>query len=170
MKGQDYSVLPEQNPLKVSLEDTPAFSEGDSFQARHPVITNDWILSHARGEPGYSSDWHTHMPEMHQIGMPIEGEFQWRYRDNDGRERTFRLSAGEVGYLPGGMENKIEIVGDTSASIVMTYPHLPIMGVEQLFESGDSSRDENTQLDITGLWYDPVRDEVAYEDDDAVID
>jgi len=169
MEEFNHSVLPKQEPMKVSLDDTPGLHDGE-FVAKHPVITNDWIFSHAEGEPGYSSVWHTHMPEMHQIAYTLRGTIRWRFKDNDGEETTFDLHKGEVAYIPGGMENKIEVVGDETAEVVLTYPNLPVMGLEQLFTHTDSSRDDGAHLDITGLWYDPTRDEVAYKDDDAVID
>lgn len=169
MEGYDYSALPKQQPLKVSLERTPGMDD-DGFVAKHPVITNNWVFSHGQGEPGYSSVWHTHMPEMHQIAYTLEGTIRWRFKNNDGEEERFDLHAGEVAYIPGGMENKIEVVGDQTGSVVLTYPHMQVMGVEQLFTNTDSSRDDGAHLDITGLWYDTARDEIAYKNDDALID
>ena len=108
-------MLPKQQAFKVHAPDAPTLVEGvgTDLQTVHSVmLTNDMYVTWTTGEPGDSFPIHSHMPEMYQILTTIKGECVWYYKDNDGEEQSIEAGPGDVVYLPGGAENRVEVVGD----------------------------------------------------------
>jgi len=117
--AKNYGVLPEQQPFKIKVEDSPLIAEAASvgdhetaMEIRSTILTNDIITTWTEGDPGAIIPWHSHSPEMYQILVNIEGRCVWKYRDNDGEVQSIEGGPGELIYLPAGAENRVEVVGD----------------------------------------------------------
>lgn len=163
---KDRSALPTQKPWKVDCEKSPILDTG--FQSRKPIETEDVQFIYSTGEPGDVIDWHTHMPDGYQINMCVRGRRKWYYIDNDGNEQTVEIGPNEVVFLPGGMENKVEIVGDEENLTVEIHINEAITRVEQLL--GIEGAGYDMEEFKPGLEYDHTHDEVVQMDEDAVID
>jgi quercetin dioxygenase-like cupin family protein len=161
---KNYSVLPEQRPLKVRGRDSPSIGLG--LEARFPIITNDCMVSYTTGEPGHTIDWHSHMPEEYQVHLSFSGGQRWHYKDNDGTTCEVEASEGEVLYLPGGAENQVEVTGSGYHEHIALINKAPLQRVEQLTGEGDLKPEQLR----AGLRFDNVRDEVVYQSDDAVVE
>lgn len=160
----DYSVLPCQQPYRISIADTPSKDIG--LQSKHLVWTNDLQLVWAEAEPGISVDWHTHMPGLYQVYVNLEGRMRWEYKDNDGAFQSIEAGPGEAIFIPRGFQNRLEILGNEYHRHIGIFPHAPIGRVEHFLTGGDyNTRDRAHEV---GLWYDTVRDEVVSKTDVAV--
>lgn len=173
--SKDYSVLPRQKPWVVDVGacGKSVREEGDGvYTTQWPLVTNRWIMTFSRGEPGAGLDWHTHMPSGEQFHYCISGEATWYYKDNDGEEQTVTAGPHQAVYLPGGLENRFEVVGDEEDHTHVSFiPKLPIIRVEQLLgESGGKYNPrEYSRRGPAALRYDNDRDEVVHKDDDAIL-
>lgn len=173
--NRDYAALQDQTPYHIDIDKIPPLDIG--LQARHPIVTHDKIMSVLTGEPGDYINWHTHASTNHQMIVVIEGEVRWTYRDNNGDEDHVDVSAGEAIYLPGSLENKVEVIGDKPSKQIDVLPNLFHQRLENnLGVKGDPSSGggygydkEDDMIPTFGLWHDYVRDEVVYKHDEAVI-
>lgn len=173
---KDYSVLPEQQAYKIKPDDCPVITEPGALEdeesnqeIRETVITNDFHVTYTTGEPGDIIPWHTHMPSLYQVLITLEGECIWYYKDNDGEEQSIHAEPGDIVYLPGGAENKVEVVGEDSHTHIGIYPKVPIPRVEQLVGDAENTYDPWELSDsIVGLRIDTDNDEVRHMDEDAV--
>jgi quercetin dioxygenase-like cupin family protein len=116
---KNYAVLPQQQPLKINIEDSPLLAEAAdvdedevAMDIRPTILTNDIITTWTEGDPGAVIPWHSHSPEMYQVLVNIKGRCRWEYRDNDGEVQSVEGGPGDVIYLPAGAENRVEVVGD----------------------------------------------------------
>jgi len=126
---KDYSVLPKQQAFKVHAPDAPDLVEGagDNLKTVHSVmLTNDMYVTWTTGQPGDVFPLHTHMPEMYQILTTIKGRCVWYYKDNDGNEQSIEAGPGDVVYLPGGAENRVEVIGDEEHIHIGSYPRVRV--------------------------------------------
>ena len=164
---KDYSVLPKQKAYRVDISKSPKMDIGKDV--RFPVVTNDIFTTWTEGDPGDYFDWHSHSPTMYQILINLEGECVWYYKDNNGEEQSVKAGPNEVVYLPGGAENKVEVVGDERNKHIGVFPRVPYPRLEQLLGLEGAKYDPKTELPV-GLWYDNVRDEPYIMDENAILD
>lgn len=168
---KDYSILPKQEAFGVHAPDAPTLFEGvgDNLTEVHSVMmTNDIYMTYTTGQPGDILPWHSHMPEMYQILTTIKGECIWHYKDNSGNERSIHAGPGDIIYLPGGAENKVEVVGDEEHIHIGSYPRTRVPRVEQLTgivpDGVELFDDDHVGV---GVDYDNVRDTIHKTDDQA---
>lgn len=157
---KNYGVLPQQRPLKVSLDESPVLDEaadtGDDeipMEIRPTILTNDVITTWTQGEPGAVVPWHSHSPEMYQVLVNIEGRCVWEYKDNSGEVQSIEGGPGEIIYLPAGAENRVQVVGDEK------HTHIGILKRPRV------PRIEHLIGDTAGL-YDPTEFPAALVMDD----
>lgn len=168
---KSYSVLPKQQAFGVHAPDAPTLFEGvgDNLTDVHSVMmTNDIYMTWTTGQPGDIIPWHSHMPEMYQILTTIKGECIWHYKDNSGDERSIKAGPGDIIYLPGGAENKVEVVGDEEHIHIGSYPRTRVPRVEQLTGIVPDSVEIFDDPGVgVGVDYDNVRDKLIKTDSDA---
>ena len=99
----------------VSLSKALA-SFSDSFSPRIVGRVNDYDIkiAHAEGE----HVWHTHA-QTDEFFLVIDGQFDITLREDDGRERTVSLHAGDIFVVPRGVVHKPSSPG---GSIMMFEP------------------------------------------------
>lgn len=156
---------------KVDL-DSYSLSTDEEEQDEQPNIvrvfgSNDYHLTYKEAEPGHEIDWHLHSPSMYQVGIPIQGEYKWYYKDEDGEEHSTVIGPGEVAYLPPGAYNKLEVVGDETHKAFVIEKEVGVPRVEHLVGDADDVYDPWNDP-VWGLWLDTYRGEVWEKDDDAV--
>lgn len=166
----DYSALPRQRAYSVDIDACPLFGDPSggedwSQQFKVPMQTSDLTVAWSTGEPGDVVDWHTHMPTVYEILVPLRGRAIWHFRDNDGAEKRIEAGQGEMVYLPAGAENKMEVVGDEPLELLSIFPNESITRVGQLLGGVDRVDPEGRSI---GLWFDDRRDEVVSKRDEAV--
>lgn len=165
---KDYSILPKQRAFGVHGPDAPTLFEGvgDNLTEVHSVMmTNDIYMTWTTGQPGDILPWHSHMPEMYQILTTIKGECIWHYKDNSGNERSIKAGPGDVIYLPGGAENKVEVVGDEEHIHIGSYPRTRVPRVEQLTGIVPDGVELFDDPGVgVGVDYDNVRDNIIKTD------
>lgn len=168
----DRSVLPDQNIYKIDGNAINEDHEMDvGVQARWPVITNDLIHTYSYGEPGDVYDWHTHMPSMWQVWCTIQGRWRWTYKDNDGNERSVEAGPGEWLVCPGGLENKVEIIGDEPHLHTGVVKKPPVLRMDHLLGTQDTyyGNHPGDIFDQCALEYDEARDIARVHDEGAVL-
>jgi len=100
---------------KVHGPDAPTLFEGvgDNLTKVHSaMMTNDIYMTWTTGQPGTSCRGTPTCPRCTRSSTTIKGECIWHYKDNDGEKRSIKAGPGDILYLPGGAENKVEVVGD----------------------------------------------------------
>lgn len=165
----DLEALPAQKAHKVSISESPPVLESDVENSQHPrmpIRTNDVWISWTRGDPGDIIEWHTHVPDMYQILIVLEGECRWHYLNNDGEEQTITAEADEVVYLPAGATNKVEVIGEEHHTHMAVSPVSTFNRVEHQLGGAPYTMDEFN----VGLWFDSIRDEIVEADEDALIE
>jgi hypothetical protein len=106
---------------------------------------------------------------VYQILVTLEGQRRFHWKDNEGNAKSIDAGPGDVVYLPGGAENKMEVIGDEPHTLLGIYPKTPVTRVEQLVGEHREQGIYDPKEDIpVGLWYDNVRDEVVQKDDRVV--
>lgn len=169
---KNYGVLPEQQPFKVRVEDSPLIAEAASvgddetaMEIRSTILTNDIITTWTEGDPGAIIPWHSHSPEMYQILVNIEGRCVWEYRDNDGEVQSIEGGPGELIYLPAGAENRVEVVGDDRHMHlgILKRPRVP--RIEHLI--GDTSHLYDPKEFPAALVIDDMNDRVVRRNDQS---
>jgi quercetin dioxygenase-like cupin family protein len=157
---KNYGLLPQQRPLKVSLDESPVLDEAADtaedeipMEIRPTILTNDVITTWTQGEPGAIVPWHSHSPEMYQVLVNIEGRCVWEYKDNNGEVQSIEGGPGEIIYLPAGAENRVQVVGDEK------HTHIGILKRPRV------PRIEHLIGDTAGL-YDPTEFPAALVMDD----
>lgn len=166
---KDYGVLPKQQAFKVHAPDAPDLVEGvgDNLKTVHSVmLTNDIYVTWTTGQPGDVFPVHSHMPEMYQILTTIKGRCVWYYKDNEGNEQSIEAGPGDVVYLPGGAENRVEVIGDEEHIHIGSYPRVRVPRVEQL-TGVVPDEVENPKDFRVGVDFDNVRDEYHEIHDDS---
>jgi quercetin dioxygenase-like cupin family protein len=165
-----YEMLPELQAYKVDAGSSPVLTEGEgeAVQEIHNVMmTNDVQITYTTGEPGDEISWHSHMPELYQVLITTKGKCRWYYKDNDGETQHIDAGPGEVIYLPGGAENRVEVIGDEPHAHYGVLKRVRVPRVEHLVgDTGEAVYDHRDPP--VGLSYDNIRDEVVKQDSDAV--
>lgn len=166
----NYDALPEQHLYKIAIDECQPFAEG-SLTGRMPARTDDVILAVGEGEPGSSTEWHTHMPDTDQLVACLQGTLRARLRLPDGEEQVLDVEPGEVLYLPGGARHSLDIVGDEYHRSLVVLPNAAVTRMDDLVEdAADESESGDAGAVPIGLWVDRDRDEVVMKDDSAVSD
>ncbi|QLD86144.1 hypothetical protein HWV23_10550 [Natronomonas halophila] len=145
---KNYGVLPQQQPHKISVDESPVLAEAASvgedempMEIRSTVLTNDVITTWTEGDPGAVVPWHSHSPEMYQILVNLEGRCVWEYRDNNGEVQSIEGGPGEIIYLPAGAENRVEVVGDEHHTHIGILKRPRVPRIEHLIGDTDELYD-----------------------------
>jgi hypothetical protein len=165
--SKDYDALPLQRTRKVSIERTPFIDTG--FETRFPFVTEDYFFAHSTGYPGDTIDWHSHDPSMYQIMIGVKGTLRIHYVSSAGDARTMDVEPRDFVYLPGGLENKLEVIGDVKHTNVRIQPNVRIPNVERLLGDGEALYHPDDRLDATGLWYDTRSESVVKKYKPAIL-
>ena len=163
---KDYSRLPEQRAFKIDVHESPIYDVGNEELTVHsPIQTDDISIIWSESAPGGSLDWHSHSPDFYQILMTIQGECEYHYKDNSGETQTVRAGPGDIVYLPGGAENKREVVGDEEHLQIGALKRTRLGRMEYLLEKG---YDSGTVKTPKAFVYDNMNDEIVHIDQNAV--
>jgi quercetin dioxygenase-like cupin family protein len=168
---KDYSVLPEQRAFKIHAPDAPSLAEGETengVDLRSVLFTNDLMTVYTEASPGEEIPWHSHMPDMYQVLINIEGRRVWHYKDNEGEERSVEAGPGDVVLLPGGAENRVEILDDGPHKLLGVFPRLRVPRVEHLTGEAEGVYDPKDMP--VGAWYDTMREEFVTTDEESFRD
>lgn len=165
-----FDALPEQHMYKIDIDACQTFSEG-SLTGRMPARTDDIILAVGEGEPGSTTEWHTHMPDTDQLIVCLQGKLRARLQLPDGDEQVLDVEPTEVLYLPGGARHTLDVVGDEYHRSLVILPNASVTRMEDLAadETDEPEAGDAGAVPI-GLWIDRDRDEVVMKDDAAVTD
>jgi quercetin dioxygenase-like cupin family protein len=160
---KDYDALPDQGPIKIKNDSAPDY-EQESW-VNGIAKTNGISVSWVKGEPGDVIEWHTHGPDYYQILVCLQGVNRWYYRDNNDEEQSIDVEAGETLFLPGGITNKEEVLGDE--------PHIHITIAPNLHMTRWEYHDPNEYPPVNfkkALHYDDLRDKIVSMDEDAIVE
>lgn len=167
-----YDELPSQVPYVIDPKSGTYYEElgerGDNFDDWKIVRTSDLGVAWTRADPGAEVDWHSHAPDFYQIHVVLKGTIRWYYKDNDGEERYVEASEGEAVYLPGGSENKIEVVGDEEHEKIVITPQLHLTRMEYALKEGGYRR-KSAYSREAALVYDNVNDREVHVEEDAIV-
>lgn len=140
-----YDELPDQIPYLIDPKKGPTYDDlkehGHSFDDWGVVRTNDISVTWGRADPGATLDWHSHAPDFYQIHVVLKGRIRWYYKDNEGEEQFIEAGPGQAVYLPGGSENKIEVVGDEEHEKILINPRLNMNRLEYFIKDGGYRRE-----------------------------
>lgn len=167
-----YDALPEQTPYVIDPKRGPKYTDleehGSDFDDWGIVRTNDISVSWTRADPGATVDWHSHGPDFYQIHVVLSGRIRWYYKDNDGEEQYTEAGPGEAVYLPGGAENKIEVVGDEEHEKIIITPRVHMARMEYFLKDG-GYRSESDFEHRGALVYDDANDREVAVEEDAIV-
>lgn len=167
-----YDELPDQIPYLIDPKAGPKYHDleehGHSFDDWGVVRTNDICVTWSRADPGSVLDWHSHAPDFYQIHVVLKGRIRWYYKDNEGEKQHVEAGPGEVLYLPGGSENKIEVVGDEEHEKILINPRVRMSRLEYFIKEGGYRR--QTDFGHEGaLVYDNDNDREVDVTEDAIV-
>ncbi len=155
--------LPEQKMFKVCAEDASSVEQVEGEVRTRPLFTtNELVLLYFEMEPSGMIDWHTHVPDMDEVSMGLEGRARYTLERADGSHQSIEIGPMEFAYLPGGARNKIEAVGDRPHKGIVVHKSTSVARLESLEDSTEGSDWP------MALWIDRLRDEVVTKDEDAV--
>jgi quercetin dioxygenase-like cupin family protein len=162
---KNMSEFPKQQPYVVDVEKAPNYPALDEWDDYGLIGTNEIGVHWATAEPGDVVDWHTHAPDHYQLSITIEGKNRWYYKDNNDEVKSVDVEAGEALYLPGGAENKLEVLGDERHTHLSIVPQRYMMRMEY-----HMLKDYNlpSQSYDRALTIDNLRDKVVHMDKEAV--
>lgn len=159
----DYTHLPDQTAYKIRAEDASSFGF-EQVETFPLVITNEFKLLYFEIEPPGGIDWHTHVPDLDQVNLCLEGTARYTMEQADGNEQVIDLQPMELIYLPGGARHKIEAIGDQLHKGMTVYKSEPVARLEMLEGYGGYHFEDWP----VALWVDRKRNEVVALDEDAV--
>ncbi|WP_458190677.1 hypothetical protein [Haladaptatus sp. NG-WS-4] len=139
-----YSEMNDQDSLGEDDERPPEFTS-------HLFRSNDLNISYMESEPGGVLDWHTHTPHMYQINMPVTGQVEISYKDENGNVHTTEAGPGEMIYLPPGAHNKVKAISEDTLRLYVIYRQIIVPQVEQMVGESDQHSETNPGLEIDTL-------------------
>lgn len=163
-----YDALPTQQPYLIDSQKGPNYDDLEEWDDYGLVRTNDLLTLWARGDPGATIKWHSHAPDFYQVLVTIKGRCRWTYKDNDGEERFVEAGPGETIFLPGGCENKVEVVSDEEHVHLTIAPRLSMSRMEYVVKDGGYRRKTDFSKHAA-LVYDNINDRPVHVHEDAII-
>lgn len=171
----DHENLPVQEGYKIDVEKIRGNhhklspEDGSKMKiARRIFVGNDYSVGYIEGEPGQSYEWHTHVPKDYQIYMPLEGEVEIFYTDNDGEVHSTTAGPMEAVFLPPGAQNRLKVAGDETLKMYCVMTAVNVARVGQLLsEFSDQLYDPHNDPDFA-LEIDTLRGDVESLDEDVV--
>lgn len=139
-----YADADDQDDIGEDDEAPPEFTS-------HIFRSNDFNISYMEAEPGQIIDWHTHTPHMYQINMPVTGEVEISYEDEDGTVHSVEAGPEEMVYLPPGAKNKVKAVGDSKLRLYVIYRQIVVPQVEEMVGIADQHVRTNPGLEVDTL-------------------
>lgn len=173
--GIDHSHLPRQQGFKIdtakldldSYTLQPGGADVPQVRVARAFGGNDYHVTYKEADPGYGLPWHLHSPTNYQLGIPIQGAYEWHYVDNDGKEHSAEIGPGEIAFLPPGAHNKLEVVGDETHKAFVIENEAGVPRIENII--GETKNYYDPWNDpVWGLWYDTYRGKVWEMDENAV--
>lgn len=163
-----YDALPRQQPYLIDSTSGPNYDDLEEWDDYGLVRTNDLLTLWARGDPGATIKWHSHAPDFYQVLVTIKGRCRWTYKDNDGEERSIEAGPGETIFLPGGCENKVEVVSDEEHVHLTIAPRLSMSRMEYVVREGGYRRKTDFSKHAA-LVYDNINDREIHVEEDAIM-
>lgn len=163
-----YDALPRQQPYLIDSTEGPNYDDLEEWDDYGLVRTNDLLTLWARGDPGATIKWHSHAPDFYQVLVTIKGRCRWTYKDNDGNERSVEAGPGETLFLPGGCENKVEVVSDEEHVHLTIAPRLSMSRMEYVVKEGGYQRKTDFSKHAA-LVYDNINDREVHVEKDAIL-
>lgn len=163
-----YDALPRQQPYLIDSTSGPNYDDLEEWDDYGLVRTNDLLTLWARGDPGATIKWHSHAPDFYQVLVTIKGRCRWTYKDNDGEERSIEAGPGETIFLPGGCENKVEVVSDEEHVHLTIAPRLSMSRMEYVVREGGYRRKTDFSKHAA-LVYDNINDREIHIEEDAIM-
>lgn len=162
----NYEFLPDQVGYTVDLDAAQDF-EIDSMTSRTGVFTNDFRVNMLEGYPGDGLEWHTHMPNIEQTNICLEGELRAYLEREDGDIQILEIGPGELMYLPGGARHALEVIGEARHRHLNVFTPDAVGRTEQLRTDIDPPYATKEEWPVA-LWVDRQRNEVVRKDEGAV--
>lgn len=162
----NYAFLPDQQGYTVDLDAAEDF-EIDSMTSRTGVFTNDFRVNMLEGYPGDGLEWHTHMPNIEQTNVCLEGELRAYLEREDGDIQILEIGPGELMYLPGGARHALEVIGEGRHRHLNIFTPDAVGRTEQLRTDIDPPYETKENWPVA-LWVDRQRNEVVRKDEGAV--
>lgn len=157
--------LPEQKMYKIRAEKASSVEQVEGEVRTRPLFTtNELVLLYFEIEPSGMIDWHTHVPDMDEVSMGLEGRARYTLEREDGSYQSIEIGPMEFAYMPGGARNKIEAVGDQTHKGIVVHKSTSVARLENLEDFMPADGDDWPMA----LWIDRLRDEVVAKDEDAV--
>lgn len=160
----NYAAMPDQTGYIADLDEVEGFDLGTCRS--HPIMfTNEYSTFLITGDPGDYFDWHTHVADMDQVIVCLDGKARYRLKQEDGSEQHLDLEPYEMLYLPGGATHRVEVIGDEHHKELVVMKDMFIPRLEMYDADFDYYDKEDWPI---ALWVDRTRDEVVQINEDAV--
>ncbi|MDZ5812901.1 hypothetical protein U4E84_16295 [Halorubrum sp. AD140] len=162
-----HTHLPEQTMYKIQT----AGAEGaDADDIQHPpqtIRTNELRCLYFELEPDETIDWHTHVPDLDEVNLCLEGRAKYTLEREDGSYQTLEIGPMEFVYVPGGARNKIEVVGDQTHRSLSVAKSVSVARLEALEGKTEQAAPGDTDWPDS-LFVDRKRDEIVAKNENLV--
>lgn len=165
----DYSKLDHFDPYPQDDEEYEEhLEEGEKpiSQVCRIFDSNDYNLHFTNGSPGDVFPWHTHSPILHQLYIPIDGEIEVNYKDNEGEIHTTEAEPTDVVYLPPGAHNKIKYLGPGDTTVLIVAREGGVPRLEHIYDDPEKVYDPVADVKV-GLKVDNKRGNVLEVNEEA---
>jgi uncharacterized RmlC-like cupin family protein len=83
--------------------------------------------------------------------VPVTGQVEIYYKDENNKIHTTEAGPGEMIYLPPGAHNKVKAVGEDTLRLYVIYRQIIFPQVEQMVGQSDQHSETNLGLEIDTL-------------------
>ncbi len=164
-----HTHLPEQMMYKIQTADAEGADTDDVQHPPQTIRTNEIRCLYFELKPDEKIDWHTHVPDLDEVNLCLEGRAKYTMEREDGSHQTLEIGPMEFVYVPGGARNKIEVVGDQPHKSLSVAKFDSVARLEALEDASGTEGAATEQTEWPdSLFVDRKRDEVVAKNDDLV--
>jgi mannose-6-phosphate isomerase-like protein (cupin superfamily) len=164
-----HTHLPEQTMYRVQTADAEGADADDVRHRPQTIRTNEFRCLYFELGPDEQIDWHTHVPDLDEVNLCLEGRAKYTLEREDGSHQTLEIGPMEFVYVPGGARNKIEVVGDRPHRSLSVATFGSVARLEALEDASGTAGAATEQTEWPdSLFVDRKRDEVVAKNDDLV--
>jgi mannose-6-phosphate isomerase-like protein (cupin superfamily) len=164
-----HTHLPEQTMYKIQTADAAGADADDVGHPPQTIRTNEFRCLYFELGPDEQIGWHTHVPDLDEVNLCLEGRARYTLEREDGSHQTLEIGPMEFVYVPGGARNKIEVVGDQPHKSLSVAQFGSVARLEALEGPSEEAGDETAEWPDS-LFVDRKRDEVVAKNDELVSD
>lgn len=162
-----HTNLPEQMMYKIQTAGAEGADADDIHHPPQTIRTNEFRCLYFELEPDETIDWHTHVPDLDEVNLCLEGRAKYTLEREDGSYQTLKIGPMEFVYVPGGARNEIEVVGDQTHRSLSVAKFVSVARLEALEGKPEHAAPEDTDWPDS-LFVDRKRNEVVAKNEDLV--